>query len=252
MINPKTVLIMCPSYNGAEVSAFTAGLMRCAVEQLFGNYVGLDGCAWIDLARNIMMNRFYSESSFEWAVFIDSDIGFTPDDFRMLMNYPPYKRVVPEKCTVNADGEPLIVTCPYARKVDVDPMIRLRDPNAPWSAENCEAVIPCIPVNFGLGFTRIHRSVIDILRDAKDNEGVPRVGEFKYKGKYFLHLFPQGPAFDGTWLGEDHGFFHLCALAGITPVVEHGTRLTHTGTKTWKFDPANIFANVPSKGLTDL
>jgi hypothetical protein len=114
--------------------------------------------------------------------------------------------------TVTERGDALIACAEYSRKVDT-----------------------LDPAQFGLGFCRIHRSVFKMMDDAVNDEGVPRIGSFIWKGEVYQHYFPNGPGFDGIWFGEDTGFFHLCRLIGVTPRIERRTRLIHIGRKAYPY-----------------
>jgi hypothetical protein len=227
MIDPRTVLLAIPAHDGRVECGLAGALMALGSAHMAGNVAFLTECSDVGLARNLLANRFYRESPFEWMVFIDSDISFSPEDFRILMNYPERDangvaaepddvsfEAEAEGVTVNSYGEALLVTAEYARKVP--------EPTT---------------VSFGLGFTRIHKGVFQKLEEAVDAEGTPRVGQFTHKGELFSHFFPAGPGFAGQWFGEDLGFFHLCRLCGITPRVEKRTRLLHTGRKVYPYEP---------------
>lgn len=225
MIDPTKVLIATPTLDGKVEMGYAGGLMSAASGHMFGNIIFLQSVSHISLARDLMAHSFM-RTDYEWMVFIDSDIQFSPEDFRILMDYPrrgPASadftgcELNPEGTTVNSYGEALIVCAEYARKVD-----------------------SLDPAQFGLGFCRIHRSVFETLQNARDDEGAPRVGQFVHKGEMYDHFFPSGPGFEGVWFGEDTGFFHLCRLCGITPRVETRTRLIHVGRKVYPYLPTGI------------
>lgn len=227
MIDPLKVIIGTPAIDGKVECGYAGGLMAIAAAHMMGNAVFLGSVSIVGLARDVIANGFLRNDDFEWLVFIDADIGFSAEDFRILMDYPKiakgandpdYEKVAqireenPEGTTVNENGEALIVTAEYARKVDT-----------------------LDPARFGLGFARIHRSVFERLEVAEDSEGVPRVGQFTHQGQLYSQFFPMGPGFHGTYFGEDTGFFHLCRLCEITPRVEQRTRLIHTGRKAYPY-----------------
>jgi glycosyltransferase involved in cell wall biosynthesis len=227
MIDPRTVLIMVPTYDGRNEWATTQGLCRVFASGMAGGLAGLPNCTGPALARNVCVNRFL-QTSMEWLVFIDADIGFTPEDFAILMDYQrrdgsakvPLNQELHDAATLAAFGVgkesigvALIVTAEYARKSEGAP-----------------------PARLGLGFCRIHRSVFAAL-DALDLEsGEARIDSFTYEGALVADYFLSGCS-EHRWLGEDTGFFSLCALAGIHPRVEQRCQLVHVGKKDWPYAP---------------
>lgn len=74
------------------------------------------------------------------------------------------------------------------------------------------------------------------------HKGDPRVQKMFYQGNLISNYFPEGQVISSLipgqlWKGEDHGFFTLCLLAGITPRIERRTRLTHIGRKGYEYVP---------------
>lgn len=233
MINPLSVLIAIPAYDGKVETGTCGGVMACAAEHLFGNIVFLDGCAGVDLARNLIVHGFL-QSSFEWLVFVDADILFTSKDFKLLMNYPIINGQPPDNfnddatmgITSNVDKdaiacglEPLISCAEYARKLDT-----------------------AQPARFGLGFCKIHRSVFTKLSELNAVDGSANLDQFMYQGKLVTNYFLSG-CFNHTWMGEDTGFFHLVRMAGITPRIEQRTKLIHVGKKQFPYHGPVIAAN---------
>lgn len=224
MIDPKTVLVTIPSYDGKTVTGLTGALAACAAEHLFGNMLFLNGCAGPQLARNLLAHGFL-RSQYEWMVGIDADIAFTAADFKILMDYPmsplsmnaptipPLNKAMDDEATRDAAGNILLSVAEYSRKVD--------------------ALDPC---RFGLGFVKIHRSVFTALDALNFEDGSPRVQQFLWKGALVSDYFIGG-AMAGQWKGEDTGFFELVRLAGITPRIEQRCRLIHVGSKEYAYTP---------------
>jgi hypothetical protein len=165
----------------------------------------------IRLCRNLIVHQFL-KAPYQWLMFIDADICFSADDFRLVFDFPPFDIASSEEITKNNNGEDLIVCAEYARKVDT-----------------------LDPARFGMGFCRIHRSVFELMMNASDDAGVPRIGQFLHKGELVADFFPNGPGLDNTWFGEDTGFFHVCRLLGITPRIEQRTKLIHVGRKAFPY-----------------
>lgn len=237
MIDPRTVLVMVPTYDGRSEWATTQGLCAIFSMGMAGGLAGLPNCTGPALARNVCVNRFLS-TPMEWLIFIDADIGFSPDDFAILMDYPrrdggvtpPINQELHDAATlveltalVPSPGAgtgilvpvkfktPLIVTAEYARKSEGAP-----------------------PARLGLGFARIHRSVFAALDALNLESGEARIDAFMYEGQHVADYFLSGCS-EHRWLGEDTGFFSLCRLAGIHPRVEQRCKLEHVGKKSWPY-----------------
>lgn len=250
MIDPKTVLIATPTRDGRNWNTYTGGLMSCASAHLFGNVVFLGGYG-ARLARNIIASRFLKDSDFQWLVFIDDDIGFSADDFRILMGYPIEGLKPDPLMQMNAshvnDGDYAIVCAEYSRKTPKAAAYQVVEASVAFSDSQPHGVLSEVkpdPVRFGLGFTRIHRSVLQTLIDANDDNGIPRVGWFRNEGADYADLFPEGPGMEGKWFGEDMGFFHCCALLGITPFIETRTHLIHMGSAAYLYYPSIVEHNL--------
>jgi hypothetical protein len=216
MINPLSVLIAIPCYDGKVESITCGGIMAASGEHLFGNIVFIDSVG-IRLARNLLTHKFIN-GPFEWLVFIDADIGFTARDFKILMDYPEHKGGPPVNpdmdsvATTNGDGEALIVNAEYSRKVDTGDSVR-----------------------FGLGFTRIHKSVFARLDELNDAEGAQLVRQFMAQGQLVADYYLEGAQTASNWTGEDTGFFMLCRHAGIVPRIEQRCSLIHVGRKQYPY-----------------
>ena len=131
----------------------------------------------------------FLQSDQDWFMMIDSDIIYTEADWNYLW-----------------EGDELIVTAPYARKI-------------PGKA----------PALFGLGFTRVHRSVFAAIDELKKDDGSPFVEQFYMDGEIISHYYPGGVTGDSRWLGEDRGFFTLCAMTQIAYRMENRCQVEHVG-----------------------
>jgi hypothetical protein len=149
----------------------------------------LTGDSNICHARNSVAHYFLTKTDCDTLFFLDSDIAFSPSDFAAVL-----------------DGQEQVVIAPYARKV--------------FGME---------PVGFGMGFCRIHRSVFQTLSDMTDSEGQEALPRYFYNGEVATHFFFTGASPDARWFSEDTGFWHWCALNGITQRLERRTRLGHIG-----------------------
>ena len=219
MIDPLSVLLCIPTYDGMLHVPCVGGLTACASAHLFADQTYVIGVPH-SLARNSLAHTFLKSSKkHEWLVFIDADIGFSERDFRMLMNYPPYDLADypnAEGTTVTDDGYALIVNAEYAKKKP--------------TYEACR---------FGLGFTRIHRSVFERLDALSHEHGAPIIEQYMDRGRLTSHYFIQGVIDAGNWRSEDTGFFLLCRMAGIVPRIEMSTQLYHYGRGCWTYKGPN-------------
>lgn len=76
----------------------------------------------------------------------------------------------------------------------------------------------------------------ELLKSVSDTAGTSRIWQASHNGRLFYDFFPSGAMLSaglphGDWKGEDHGFWTLCALAGLIPRIERRTRLMHIGRK---------------------
>lgn len=124
----------------------------------------------------------FLKTPFEWLVMIDSDIVFTYQDMEWLLS-----------------GDDYAVNGVYAQKDDKKQ-----------------------PVTRGLGFTRVHRNVLELLRD---HIAIP----YEYKGHTCHDFFLSGASGSGGYLGEDSGFWWLLSQIGVFPRIETRVRLQHIG-----------------------
>lgn len=144
----------------------------------------------IALARNEIVHMFVENmTEVEWLMWIDADTRFTPVDWNLLW-----------------EGNEELVCAEYARKV-----------------------LGLPPVQFGLGFTRVHRSVYERIKALTNEDGTERANRFYHKGVMMVDYHPNGAMASGKWIGEDHGFFMFANLAEAKLRIETRTRLGHAG-----------------------
>lgn len=221
MIDPQSVLIAIPAFDGRWESVTGAGLFEIARAQMAVHLAKLDGNSNIALARNMVAHSFL-KSPCEWLVFIDADMGFTANDYAILMDWakdapPPLDPELHAAATqvsfgeTNPDPVALLVSCEYARKVD----------NA-------------TPARMGLGFARIHRSVFEALDALTLESGEARIDSFMFQGQHVADYFLCG-CVEHRYMTEDTGFFSLCRMAGIHPRIEQRTKLVHVGKRIFPY-----------------
>jgi hypothetical protein len=181
------VLVMMPCYDWKIDCECVGGLLQCV--PFYERPLFFKGMSDVALARNELVHVFMEKTNFEWAVMIDSDTTFTIHDWCLLM-----------------EGEELVVTAEYARKVVGEK-----------------------PVRFGLGFTRVHRSVFEKIKALSTEDGQERAQRFYHKGEIYVNYFPNGVTAEGRVVREDAGFFMLVSLCEVSARVETRTRLGHVG-----------------------
>lgn len=162
----------------------------------------LTGNSNISEGRNRIAHFFLRHTPCDVLVSLDSDIIFSAEDFDYIM-----------------EGDADIVIGPYARKVLGKP-----------------------PVEFGFGFTRIHRRVFQKLADwmieAPAGEGpgeIEALPRFFLDGEMAVHYHHTGASEGMQWFGEDTGFYHWCALNNISMRQEKRTRLGHVGRLVYRY-----------------
>lgn len=203
MIPADKILVSIPTHDGSIVAGCAGGLIACG--QLYRGLHFQIGNSHVALARNLQVAAFLA-SPFDWIVMIDADIQFSHDDFMQLIFDDEE----------NEDNH-LLKVAEYAKK----------DLKAPK------------PAQFGLGFTLAHRSIFPRLREVTlYSNGAAMVNGFMWKGEWIYDYFPSGATPEGHWLGEDHGFFLLCKMAGIIPRVLTTTNLIHHGNFAYPYTPS--------------
>jgi len=158
-------------------------------EPFYHTCISLAGISNISLARNKIAHRFLALSQYEWLMMVDSDMVFSVDDWHLLW-----------------EGDEDIVTAEYSKKILGEP-----------------------PAQFGLGFTRVHRSVFEKIDALNTENGVEFAQRFYLEGEMYVNYFPNMASSESRWVSEDHGFFVLASLSDVRPRVEKRTKLRHVG-----------------------
>ena len=182
-------VILCTPSHDRRCDTATINSCLNVLPHLARNPYYMIGMSDICLARNLMMHKVIEHSPYEWIVWVDSDIIFSVQDWMYLW-----------------DGDEELVTCPYAKKVLGLPATK-----------------------YGLGFTRVHRSVFNKIKNLNDRDGAPVAGEFFMFGEMITSYHPSGIAEGARYHGEDRGFFLLASLANVSHRLENRTRLKHVG-----------------------
>lgn len=195
------VMIATPMRGGVVQTQYCVGLMHCS--GLYGAWVPLRGQSDIYVARNTLANAFMMDDRFEALIFIDSDIGFTREDFKRLVDSTEPlvsglytdRQQPPQPFCRDADGE-------LVKLQDIPPQGMVQSKFLPG------------------GFLKIERKVFEAI---VSQELVPSY----HHGKE--HQFYNGRIWQEKLLSEDYSFSLLAAEAGYTPWIDCGIRLEHDG-----------------------
>ena len=146
-------------------------------------------------ARNNIAHDFVENSPYDWIVWIDSDIIFLREDWELLW-----------------EGDQDIVCAQYSRKILGMP-----------------------PCSFGLGFTRVHRSVYEKIKELMREDGREEAQRYYSDGAMRINYHPTGATGDHRYIREDRGFFLLATLTDVKPREETRTHLGHAGTMVYYY-----------------
>jgi hypothetical protein len=189
MIPPRDKVLVCIPTLDRRIDVGLLGGLLQCLHLFHHPYIW-GGMSDIALARNHIAHKFVEhDTEFDWMMCIDSDIEFDISDWELLW-----------------EGDEDIVTAVYSKKVIGEP-----------------------PAQFGLGFTRIHRSVFEKMKELKNPDGTEMVPRFYDKGQIHLGYYTTGPNSDARWVGEDKSFFFRASLTDATYRLETRTRLRHIG-----------------------
>lgn len=178
----ENTAVFMPLMDGRIEWATVEGLMSTA--NRYAAVLPCPYCSEISYARNRLFNGFIN-SPFEWAILLDSDIGFTPTDLNYLL-----------------EGTDYAVNGAYPKKDETGSL-----------------------VTEGLGFARVHRSVLEALIKIPELcLSYVRQNERQYA---FCWTGPAG--INEVYLGEDQAFWFMLSQVGVLPRIETRVRLKHIG-----------------------
>ena len=203
---PKRIMLAIPCHDARVDVATVAGLLQvCAAGGGSVQPFLSAGDSNIAHHRNSIAHALKTRPEYkdcDTLVWVDSDIGFTVQDFLYVME-------------PNADGtHPDLVIAPYSEKNE--------------SGRSIE---------WGMGFVRTSRELFEKL-DAWMVEEQEALNRYYLNGELATHYFFNGAMPNMRWHGEDSGFFYWCSLhGGIKMRRETRTRLTHWGRKGYTYPP---------------
>lgn len=208
--DPATVALCMPIGDFKPDIECVHGMMQCA--PFYKRPMNWCGCSAVNEARNRIAHNFLNApEQFEWAVWVDSDIGFKAQDWIYLI-----------------EGDDPFVIAPYSKK----------------SLEG-------VRVETGFGFVKVHRKVFQAIHDLVDDEGRERALRFFLNGELMVDYFPCGATGNGNFLGEDDGFIMWAGLAGFTPRIEERCELVHYGRHGFRLRRGTVSETGPTASARD-
>lgn len=248
-IQKKKLMLCVPMYGGMctgqFASAFGALVARCRDFGVTLQHYFMFNESLITRARSYAADEFL-RSDCTHMMFIDSDIGFYPDDVMIMLN-------------MMDDDSPYDVLCgPYPKKniswekikTAVDKGAADEDPNnlenfvgdyvlnlPPESNGQVSLEAPFEVAEAGTGFMMIKRSTFDKVREQTPELSFTpdHIRSEKFAGDRKVHLYfdcqidPQS----NRYLSEDYFFCHLVRNGGMKVWMCPFMRLSHTGTYTF-------------------
>lgn len=166
----------------------------------------LNGASDISLARSSMATEALEEG-FEETLWVDSDIGFDPDDADKL----------------RAHNRPIVAGL-YVRKPATGFAARFRPGEVVFGLGGGLVEMEKV----GMGFTLIRAEVYEAVRKACDLFPVNGGYDGKKVVPYFLPMLAEEPA-GLCYLSEDYSFIYRARQAGIVTYADTTIKLGHIG-----------------------
>jgi hypothetical protein len=163
MIDPRTVVIAIPCYSGQNMSELTQAIWTW--QGLFEALTMPAECSHPSLVRNMIAGQFL-ESKYEWLVCIDNDIVPSRKDLQLLLEPidSSAQYFDSEDDTGAKAPQPTRIACALVEDGQRDLNRKVVGPaDVLVNAEYCYKDDELRPVKFGMGFTRIHRTVFRTL-----------------------------------------------------------------------------------------
>jgi hypothetical protein len=210
-----SVLICVPSYGGivsdkTAVSLFNLGktLVRNSIDHAL---LSLSNQSLITRGRSKMANFFLNNTEYEYLFFLDSDIGFDPNDVLKLLSH---------------------------KKELVSGAYPMKSIPLEWNfslSENGKRENDLVAIDrIGIGFTLIHRKVFESIIEKYGNELKFIPGQTKTEVitsrelNNSYHFFSE-LKYQNTYLPEDLSFFERAKNCGFQPWMDVSINLSHVG-----------------------
>jgi hypothetical protein len=243
--SPDHILVGTPCYGGQVTSHYFSSILKlqeaCQREGVALTIVMPDGGDLVQRARQEILASFLEVPEATHLLFIDSDIGFEPEQVFRLLRFNtdmaaatyPYKNISWEKVRAAAlEGREKLepASLYYVVEAILPPLIR-------------EGFIRALSV--GTGFILVKRQAFTRLM-----ERYPELRYSRGKGK------PDGWAFfnclidekTGVYLSEDYSFCRLWTRMGGEIWVDLNSRLNHVGPTVFTGDFAALLPPNPQAG----
>jgi hypothetical protein len=205
MRDPKKVLLATPCRDGKFHATYTAGILQST--GLHGGWLPMAGQSDIYVARNTLANTFLQKKEFDTIVWIDSDIGFTRNDLKQLL-----------------DSTEPVVSGLYTDKSQPPRPFCRGEKGEPIPDDEIPAIGMIETTFLPGGFLKVDRCVYEgivakgLAPEYGGINGLPTFWQF-YNGRVFNH----------NLLSEDYSFSALVREAGFTAWIDCGIRLNHDG-----------------------
>lgn len=241
------IMIGVPCYGSQVYCEFTQSLLKLSQllnkAQVKHEVVFLGSESLISRARNSLVAKFYSDSTFSHLLFLDADLMFNPECVLKMLSH-----------------EKELIGCPYPKKcINFKKLNNVEEPE-----ENLHLITD---VNYNLkqkgtlnktlieardaptGCMLIRRSVITALMlaypERKYKNNISGMGGSQ--DNYFYDFFATGVV-DGYYLSEDYYFCHLVRNLDIPIYLEIGYTFGHIGKQIFY---GNLMAQFEKYGFED-
>lgn len=177
--------------------------------KIFGGY-SMVGTGYIASGRDTLCQKFLESSDAEWLLMVDWDITFSPESVYALVDAAdPLERPIIAGCYVTFFGDDAVLRPCWMTE-------QLGQEFVPANSLDVGKVIECSSV--GMGFTLIHRSVLEALEKIHADD----------PWHWFGH-----DIINESRVGEDITFCNRARKAGFSCWGHGGVLLGHTKSKTF-------------------
>lgn len=195
-MNEPCIALM-PSADGRYDGLTMRGVVQVTADRLLNQVYQVCGNSNIQSAREDCAHFWLTKTSYDWAVWIDSDIGFSAEDWELLWS---------------GDDEAVCGTYPRKSQTRI------------------------AMVEWGMGFARVSRKLMQHIAEMRYEEnGEYLAARYGAYGEERIEYFPQGArVLEHQSLAEDLGFWTLAKMTGLPVRLETRLRLLHRGAACWR------------------